>query len=99
MVETFTGAWPVTYARLLLTVTAGFTEKPAAFTAASWAAMLLCACTSHGSMLAAGFSTLRPLATKVLYLAASTGPLLATFKGPLTSSPKARRSEEHTSEL
>src|ERR1017187_5753325 len=59
---TFTGAVPVTYARLLLTVTLEFAEKLVAFTAASCDAMLLCACDNHGSMFAAGFSTFRPLA-------------------------------------
>src|ERR1019366_5494217 len=90
-VATFTGAVPVTYARLLLTSTLAFTKKFVALTTASCDAMLLCACDSHGSMFAPGFSTFRPLAMKALYLASIKGPLLATLSGPLTSSDNARQ--------
>src|SRR5208283_3576813 len=90
-VSTFTGAVPVTCATLLPVVTAGLTANDEAFTAASCEAMLVCAWESHGLMLVTGFSTLRPLAVKALYLASSSGPLLATLSGPFTNSCKARQ--------
>src|SRR6266853_4031885 len=76
---------------LLLMVTPGLTVKLCAFTPASCDAMLLCACEIHDSMLALGFSTFSPLAVTALNLASINGPLLARFKGPLTSSPSARQ--------
>src|SRR3954453_15296018 len=88
---TFTGAVPLIYATLLLTVMFGLIEKLAAFTAANCAAMLLFACESHGSMLAVGFSSFSPLAVKALYFASMRGAVLARFNGPLTSSPRARQ--------
>ena len=88
--STLTGASPVTYATLLLVVTA-LTAKLVALTAASCAAMLLCACDNQGSMFTVGFSTLKPFSVKALYLSTSKGPLLATLSGPLTRSCNARQ--------
>ena len=76
---------------MLLIVTLGLTVKLVALTAASCEAMLLCAWESQGSMFTVGFSTLRPLSVKALYLAMIKGPLLATLSGPLTNSCNARQ--------
>src|SRR5437899_272416 len=86
IVLTLKGAVPLTYARLLLRPTAELTEKLAALTAAIWLAMLVRACESHVLIAELGFSTLKPFATKVLYLASSNGPVLVMSSGPLTNS-------------
>src|SRR5476651_2076389 len=88
---TLTGAMPVTYATLLLVVTVELTVKLAAFDKASCAAMLVCACEIQTTMFVSGFSTLKPLLVKTLYLASSKGWLLAGLSGPLTSSCNARQ--------
>ena len=66
-------------------------EKLDAFSAASCETMLDRAEVIQGLMADAGFSTLNPFATKVLYLASMSGPLLATFSGPLINSCNARQ--------
>src|SRR5436305_772449 len=85
-----TGALPVMMARLLFRVTDGLTLKVEVFSAASWEMMLVRAWEIQFLMLT-GFSGLRPLARKVLYLASRSGPVTATFKGPLMSSCSARQ--------
>src|SRR5882672_7583147 len=86
-----TGALPLTRATSLLITTPGFTVKLAVFSTAIFEAMLSCACVSHDLRLEFGSSTVKPLATKALYLASSKGPLLAIFRGPFTNSCKARQ--------
>ncbi len=87
----FTGAVPVMSAVLLLIAADGLSTKLAAFSTASWEAILLRAEVSQGRMPVAGFSTLRLCARNVLYLAVISGPLLATFRGPFTNSWSARQ--------
>src|SRR5262245_21115326 len=77
-----TGAEPLRLARLSLTRTEELMRNGARVCEPICTEMLDRA-ELNQLLIADGFSTLRPLATKVLYLASIKGALLAGFKGPL----------------
>src|SRR5690348_6440513 len=95
MLFTRTGAVPLMTATLPDTVTEGLTEKEAEGICEA----ILTRAEFNQLLMAVVFSTLNPLATKVLYLASIRGPLLATVSGPLTNSCMARKYMRRNFEL